>query len=115
MKTKLEIGNLFWGAVLILAAVFVILGQYGVFGDVSIITIFFGVGLGIWFVSSILKLSWGGMLFSLAFEILLFDETLGLEELTPWPVLLAAFLATMGLNILIKKDVKVDTEKEKLN
>lgn len=103
MKTKLELGNVFWGMLLILAAAFVILGQLDVFGDVSGVTLFFGICLGIWFFSSMLKLSWGGMLFSLAFEVILFDEFLGLEELTPWPVLFAALLATMGMNTLIKK------------
>ncbi len=103
MKTKLELGNVFWGTLLILAAVFIILGQLDVFGDVSGVTLFFGICLGIWFVSSVFKLSWGGMLFSLAFEVILFDEALGLEELTPWPVLFAALLATIGMNTLIKK------------
>ena len=103
MKTKLELGNVFWGLLLILAAAFIILGQLDVFGDISGVTLFFGICLGIWFVSSIFKLSWGGMLFSLAFEVILFDEALGLEELTPWPVLFAALLATIGMNTLIKK------------
>ena len=106
MKTKLELGNVFWGVLLILAAAFIILGQLDVFGDVSGVTLFFGICLGIWFFSSILKLSWGGMLFSLAFEVILFDEFLGLEELTPWPVLFAALLATIGMNTLIKKNRK---------
>lgn len=120
MKTKLELGkNVFWGLLLILAAAFIVLGQFDVFGDVSGVTIFFGICLGAWFISSMFKLSWGGMLFSAAFEIILFDEALGLEELTPWPVLFAALLATIGMNLLIKKksrkpekDIRINKNKQ---
>lgn len=116
MKTKLELGkNVFWGLLLILAAAFIILGQFDVFGDVSGVTIFFGICLGAWFISSMFKLSWGGMLFSAAFEIILFDEALGLEELTPWPVLFAALLATIGMNLLIKKKSRKPEKDLRLN
>lgn len=96
--------NIFWGIVFLAAAVFVLLGSAGCFGDVSLWTIFFSGFCIAWFVRSVIDLSWGGMLFSLAFEAILFDEALGIEHMTPWPVLLAALLGTIGLNMLLKKN-----------
>ena len=43
------------------------------------------------------------MLFSLAFLIIVNDELLGLEAITPWPVLGAALLGSLGLNLLFPK------------
>ena len=43
------------------------------------------------------------MLFSLAFLVIVNDEFLKLEAITPWPVLGAALLGTIGLNLLFPK------------
>ena len=116
MKTKLEVGkNSFWGFMLLLAAAFIIVGQLDLFGDISLTTVFFGICMGAWFISSMFKLSWGGMCFAAAFEVILFDEALGLEELTPWPVLFAALFATIGLNMIIKKNRKKPEKDIRIN
>ena len=97
-------GNVFWGIFLLAAAAFIVVGSMGLFGDISFWTIGFSVVLLAWFVRSIFKGSFGGMLFSLAFGAILFDEVLNIEEITPWPVLGAALLGTIGLNLIFKKD-----------
>ena len=86
---------------------FILLGSAGCFGEVSSWTILFSGFFFAWFVRSLIDLSWGGMLFSLAFEAILFDEALGIEHMTPWPVLFATFFGTIGLNMLFKKKKKV--------
>lgn len=98
--------NIFWGIFLIAAAAFIIVGSFGCFGDVSGWTIAFSMLLLAWFVRSLLKLQWGGILFSLAFAAILFDELLGIQAITPWPVLGAALLGTIGLNMIFKKKHK---------
>ena len=95
--------NIFWGLVFLASAVFILLGSAGCFGDISLWTIFFSGLFIAWFINSVMDLSWGGMLFSLAFEAILFDEALGIEHMTPWPVLLAALFGTIGLNMIFKK------------
>lgn len=95
--------NVFWGIFLLAAAAFIILGGLGYFGEVSGWTIIFAVLLLTWFVESLIKLRWGGMMFSLAFGAILFDEVLGIEDITPWPVLFAALLGSIGLNMIFKK------------
>ena len=96
----------FWGIFLLVAAAFIIAGNLGVFGDISVWTVGFSVVLAAWFITSLFKLSFGGMLFSLAFAAMLFDETLGIEAITPWPVLCAALLGTIGLNMIFRKKKK---------
>lgn len=103
MKDKIRRKNVFWGIFLLAAAAFIIVGGMGFFGDVSGWTISFSILLIAWFIESLLKLRWGGMLFSLAFGAILFDEALGIESITPWPVLGAALLGTIGLNMIFKK------------
>ena len=74
-------------------------------------------GVGFWaivcniFLASVLvkgiaKRSFEKMLFSLAFLIIVNDELLGLEAITPWPVLGAALLGSLGLNLLFPKSAK---------
>lgn len=98
--------NIIWGLFFILIAAFVIVGSLGYFGDISVWTVIFGGCLAVWFVSGLIRLSWGNMLFPLAFAAILFDEMLGIEELTPWPVLAAALFGTIGLSMIFKKKHK---------
>lgn len=95
--------NIIWGIFFILIAAFVIVGSMGYFGDISVWTIVFAGFLAIWFVGGLLRLSWGNMLFPLAFAAILFDKELGIEHLTPWPVLAAALFGTIGLSLIFKK------------
>ena len=43
------------------------------------------------------------MLFPLAFISILYDKQLGITAITPWTVLLAALLGTIGLNLIFSK------------
>lgn len=42
----------------------------------------------------------GGILFSIAFLIIVFDDELGLTSITPWTVLAAAFIGTVALKLI---------------
>ena len=97
-----SIKNIMWGLFFLLAAGFVIVGSMGYFGNISVWTIVFSCFLAIWFVNGLVRLSWGNMLFPLAFGAILYDEVLGIEKLTPWPVLVAALLGTIGLSMIFK-------------
>lgn len=98
--------NLTWGIFFVLVAAFVLVGSMGFFGDISVWTIVFASGLLLWFINGLVKLSWGNMLFPLALAGILFDEALGIEKLTPWPILAAALFGTIGLNLLFKTHKK---------
>lgn len=92
--------NVFWGVVLILAAVYIIINSFGFMPDVSVVRLGVAVICGVVFFKSLAGLEFGGLLFSLAVLLILFDDQLGITAITPWPVLMAALLGNIGLNMI---------------
>lgn len=92
--------NYFWGIFLILAGAYLIVSQMGYLPEVNVFTTVVTVFCIAGFIQSLLHLSFGGMLFPLAFIGILYAEPLGITEITPWAILLAALLGTIGLNLL---------------
>lgn len=99
--------NLFWGLILILAAVYIIINNMGFMPDVNVVRLGVSIICVVVFFKSLIKIEFGGMLFSLAILAILFDEQLGIEAITPWPVLVAALLGSIGLNMIFGNNVKV--------
>ena len=100
--------KIFWGSLFLLTAVAIIAGQLGYLDGFSFWSILVSLGvLGI-LLSGIHKRRWGTLLFSLAFLCIINARPLGIENLTPWPVLGAALFGAIGLNILfpLKKGKK---------
>lgn len=95
--------NVFWGLFFIIAAVLMIISRLDVFADFSFFRLFFVLLLVCWLIHSLIKRDFGGMLFSIAFLCILYDDVLGIEKLTPWPVLGAAFFGSIGLSMIFKK------------
>lgn len=95
--------NIFWGLAFILAAVALVVKKLGYLQGVGIWSILFSVILAVIFVKGIMKRHWVTILFSAAFFIIVNDELLHLESLTPWTVLGVALLGTIGLNMLFPK------------
>lgn len=95
--------KVFWGILFLLGAALFLVGKLGFFEGIGFWSILFSIWLVSVLISSLIKGSWGGILFSLAFLVIVNDEFLGLEAITPWPVLGAATLGTIGLNLLFPK------------
>ena len=95
--------NIFWGLLFILGAVFIVVNKLGYFQDIGVVTVIFTIVVAGALIDSICHRSFGGILFSLACLCILYDEPLGIEALTPWPVLVAALLGTIGLNMVFKQ------------
>lgn len=95
--------NMFWGLFFILAALFMLIGKLDFFEGLSFFKIFATLLLIGWFGHSLAKRDYGGILFSVAFLCILYDNFLGIEELTPWPVLGAAMFGSIGLSMIFKK------------
>lgn len=96
MKRK----NVFWGLLFLLGAFAVLAGRLGVFRGVGFWSVLFSIGLLGVLVNGIIHRSWGTILFSAAFLAIVNSSLMGIEKLVPWPVLGAALLGTIGLNIL---------------
>ncbi len=99
--------KIFWGILFILGAVALLIGKLGYLGDIGFWSIFFTLGLLGFLIEGIFKRKFGTILFALAFLVIVNDKFLGLEAITPWPVLGAALLCTIGLNILFPGKYKV--------
>ena len=104
--------NIVWGILFLAIAAFVIVGSMGYLGDLSVWTVLLTGVLAIWFVGGVIHLSFGNILFPIACAAIVYDEILGIERLTPWPVLAAAFFATIGLNMIFGKKKKNEWEYE---
>ena len=93
-------GNVFWGLIFILAAVVVILNSFGFGFDIDFWEIAFTIILIACLIKSIASKNIFGVLFSIAFLLIVYDEELHIEQLAPWPVLCAALFGSIGLSML---------------
>ncbi len=98
-------GRAFWGALLILGGIALIADRLGYlsFAGFSFWTIVGTVFFAAVVIEGIAKVRVANVLFSLAFLVIIHDEWLGLEEITPWPVLGAALLLTIGIKLVFPK------------
>lgn len=92
--------NYFWGIGLVLIAAYLIVSRLGFLPAVGVFTVLATIVCVAAFIQSLIHKSFGGMLFSLAFIGILYDEQLGITMLTPWTILGAALLGTIGLNLI---------------
>ncbi|MBH1940770.1 hypothetical protein I5677_07710 [Mobilitalea sibirica] len=96
--------NLFWGLLLILAAVLIIMNQFGFFtAGISMIDILLTVILSGIILISIRHINFWGILFPLAIIGTIYAEELNITEFTPWPALLTAFLFSIGLSLIFNR------------
>ncbi len=99
-KHKKRSGHVFWGIVLLMGAAAIVVGRLGYFDEIGVWNIVLSAALICLAGNGIARHSFGEILFSLAFLIIVNDKLLRLEAITPWPVLGAALLGTIGLNVL---------------
>ena len=92
--------KVFWGIFFILAAVYVIVSKFGILPDVGVFSILITVLLIWMFIEGIRNVDFFGILFSSAFLCIVYDDQLGITALTPWTVLGAALLGSIGLSMI---------------
>lgn len=95
-------GNVFWGLLLVLACVLIVVNQLGLFIGIGIFEIVATIILIGMIVKSVVRISFPGILFPAALLCIIYADELNITELTPWPVLLVAILGSVGLNMIFK-------------
>lgn len=100
--------RIFWGIFFIAGALFLIVNAVGLLGDIGIWSILLTVILGACLIKSIFHKSVTGILFSIAFLCIVYAEPLGIQALTPWPVLGAALLGSIGISFLYRPERHYD-------
>lgn len=104
MRKRAE--NIFWGVLLILAAVCLVLSKMGWLPDVGIMRFCLAILCVAWLISGILHIQFGNILFPIAFLCILFDRALGITKLTHWTVLVVALLGTIALNLIFGNSLR---------
>ena len=103
MKLRKNSGKILWGLFFILAAVYAVVSKLFIMPQVSVFSILLTVFF-IWlFLHGIRHVNFWEILFSIAFVCIIYDEQLGITALTPWTVLGAALLGSIGLSMIFKK------------
>ena len=98
-------GSVLWGLLFILAGVCIHVSKLGYFGDINIFSVLLSIVLLFIIVKSIFKVNFVGILFPLAFLAIIYDKELGITQITPWTVLIAALLGSIGLTMLFHKNL----------
>jgi hypothetical protein len=101
-----KVERIFWGLFFIVAAAVLIINQLGIFeelGQVNIIHLFLAAVFAVCGVRSLIHYNIPGALFSLAFILILYAEPLGIAAISPWTILLAALLGSIGFSIIFRK------------
>ena len=97
--------RIFWGVLFLLMGIFLIVSKLGFFPNVNIISLLLTVFLAVVIVKSLLRLNFAGILFPIAFICIIFDKQLGITSITPWTVLIAALLGSIGLSMIFHKHI----------
>ncbi|MCR5797318.1 MAG: hypothetical protein K6G63_05305 [Eubacterium sp.] len=98
--------SIFIGALFLVAAVLIVLNAMGYTMGIGPTAIVLSVVLAACLIKSLVKLSFGGVLFSSAFLLIIYSQPLGIpEKLVPWPIILVAAFGTIGLNLIFRKSI----------
>jgi predicted membrane protein len=92
--------RILWGIIFVAAAVLMITSSLGYLHGIGFWQIAFSFIWGALVISGIMNLSPFSIFFGFAFLSIVWDSELGIEELTPWPVLFAALFLTIGVYLI---------------
>lgn len=92
--------KVFWGSIFILAAIYVVVSQFGILPDISVFGILLTVFFVWMFIEGIRNIDFFRILIPIAFLYILYDDVLGIEFFEPWTVLGAAVLGSIGLTMI---------------
>lgn len=99
--------SIFLGFVLIFAAVYLIVSRIFQLPEIGFWSILLTIVLAALIIHGIRDVNFFEILFGIAFLLWHYDELLGIEMLTPWPILGAALLGSIGLSMIFGHKKKV--------
>lgn len=99
-KKRSRYAKLFWGLLLILMGIFLVISKMGLVTGISVWSVFFTIIFAALLIRGLIKRNFFSIFFSIAFLCIIYDDQLGITALTPWTVLLAALLLSIGTEIL---------------
>lgn len=94
--------RILWGIFFILAAIYLVVGQMGLVPKVGVFSIILTVFMIWMFIEGIRRVNFFEILFAVAFVLIIYDKPLGITAYTPWTVLGAALLLSIGLSMIFR-------------
>ena len=101
--------NITTGLFLILIAAIMMGSAMGLIPKLPWFKLICGAGLTVWGIKALFKLDFLGSLLSFSIVAWIFEKELMIDHLTPFPLVVAAVLVGVGLNMIIGKKQKVIT------
>lgn len=103
--------RVFWGILFILAGIFLVISKLGYLPNVNVVSLLLTAFLVVVIAKSLPRFNFSGIIFPIAFICIIYDKQLGITEITPWTVLLAALFGSIGLSMIFHKQIKwIDTK-----
>lgn len=99
--------RLFWGSFFILAAALTIINALGLYTSINIVSLLFTILMTAIIIKSLVHFNFGGILIPLAIIGIIFAEPLEITNITPWPLLITAFLLSAGLEIMFGRTQRI--------
>lgn len=94
----------FWGFIFIAGAVFLILSKLRLFQGFTLFSLILSILLVAVMLKGIVRKRFPEIFFPAAFLCIIYSDILGISRLTPWPILAAALLASIGCSLLFNKN-----------
>lgn len=98
--------NIFWGIILVLGALLILLNSFGVHLGFGGFKLWIGIILGAALVRSVISVNIEGVCFSAALLIITFAKELGVSPVNWLQILLVALLMSVGLNLLFGDKIR---------
>lgn len=99
--------NIFGGLMFIVVAVLIMGSAMGFIPDIPWFKLFAGGMFAAWAIKALINREFFGCFLSAGIVAWIFDEELGIEEIAPFPLLAAAVLAGIGVNMIFGKKEKI--------
>lgn len=103
--------SVFWGLAFILFAAYVVINKLGIMPAIPVMKIVFTVLLSAWALKGLFTLHFFEFFMPIAIIGCIFDSQLGIEAITPWTILFAAVLLSIGFDLIFKSLRKSKDEK----
>ena len=86
------------------------LNELGVMRNINLGHIVFTALWGAWLIKGLIQRKSFVVFMSLAFLAIVWDKELGIEAITPWPIIGAAILLTIGFSFIFEKNGRKEWE-----
>ena len=98
----MKLKNLLWGLFFILIGALVFVNQLGYFSQISLLNLIITAFLIAIIIKSLPHLEFAGILFPIAIIGIIYSNELGINDLTPWPILTITLFVTIGLSLMFE-------------